>query len=71
MNRDEQVEIKVIINSGIVIGVLSNGDPRVEIVDIDPDYEDFDELKKYAESLYDRPDLSEKEFTVKQFDTEG
>lgn len=63
-------EVKVIINSGIVTGVLSDGSPNVEIVDINPDYEDYDSLKEYEESLYKCPDLKERDFTVAHFDME-
>lgn len=64
---DKRDEVKVIIKSGIVTGVLSDGDPQVEIVDIDPDYEDCDALEQYEETLYERQDLEEKEFTTAHF----
>lgn len=64
---DEGEEVKVIIKSGIVTEVLSNGNPQVEIVDIDPDYDDYEPLERYEDSLYKRPDLEEKDFTVARF----
>ena len=68
---DKRDEVKVIIKSGIVAGVLSDGDPQVEIVDIDPDYEDCDARGHYEETLYERPELEEKEFTTAYVGGEG
>lgn len=56
------MKLKVIIRDGIVESVLTD-DPKipveVQIVDIDDDYEDFEELRKYAEELYDDPAYEE------------
>ena len=43
------VKVKVISGEGIATDVLANGDVEVEIVDIDPDYEDCDALRCYEE----------------------
>ena len=67
---DKGGEVKVIIKSGIVSSVLSDGNPNVEIVDIDSDYEDYDALSQYEKTLYERQDLAEKEFTVAHFTEE-
>ena len=46
MNR-HSVKVKVIIEEGIAAGVLADGDVEVEIIDIDPDYRDYEALRKY------------------------
>ena len=65
------MKIKVIIEEGIVSGVLANGDAEVEIVDIDPDYEDYEALRKYEEEIRNDPALQEREFTVARFGDGG
>ena len=62
------VKVKVIIEEGIATGVLADGDVEVEIVDIDPDYEDCDALRGYEEGLRNDPVLKEREFTVAHFE---
>lgn len=61
------VKVKVIIWEGIVIDVLADGDVDVEIIDVDPDYEDYEELKIYEEELHSDPALKEQDFTVAHF----
>lgn len=65
------MEIKVIIRDGIVENVLakdvSNGQPNVEIVSVDKDYEDHEQLKDYAEALYTDPAYQEYPFTSASF----
>lgn len=67
-----KVRVKVIINDGIAVGVLADGDVDVEIVDVDKDYEDYEALKEYEEKLYGDTTLKEREYTVAHFgDEEG
>ncbi len=63
--------VKVIINDGVTVGVLANGDVDVEIVDVDKDYEDVDALKQYEEKLFSNPSLKELDFTVAHFNEDG
>ena len=57
------VKVKVIIEEGIATGVLADGDVEVEIVDIDPDYEDCEALRSYEEGLRNAPALKERKFS--------
>ena len=41
------MRVKVIINDGVTVGVLADGDVEVEIIDDDRDYEDHEYLEKY------------------------
>ena len=63
------MEIKVIIENGIVVDVLKNQDTpvNVEIVDVDPDYEDYEALKDYRESLFKDQSLMGCDYTVAHF----
>lgn len=63
-----KIRVKVIINDGIAVGVLADGDVDVEIVDVDEDYEDYEALKEYEEELYGDPTLKEREYTVAHFE---
>lgn len=63
-----EIRVKVIINDGIAVGVLADGDVDVEIVDVDQDYEDYEALKKYVEELHGDPTLKEQEYTVAHFE---
>ena len=67
MNRNP-MKVKVIIEEGIATGVLANGDVEVEIIDIDPDYRDYEALRKYEEEVRDDPALRERAFTVAAFE---
>lgn len=67
MNR-YATKVKVIIEEGIATGVLADGDVEVEIVDIDPDYEDYKALKEYEEEIRGDPALKEREFAVAHFE---
>ena len=62
------VKVKVIIGEGIAVGVLADGDVEVEIIDIDPDYRDYEALRKYEEEIRGDPALKEREFTVAAFE---
>lgn len=66
-----KVRVKVIINDGVVTGVLADGDVDVEIIDIDKDYEDYEALKKYEDEVYENQMLKERPFTVAHFEEEG
>lgn len=68
VRQSTAVKVKVIIEEGIVTSVLADGSVEVEIVDIDPDYEDYEALKKYEEELHSDPDLKEREYTVAHFE---
>ena len=62
------VKVKVIIEEGIATSVLADGDVEVEIVDIDPDYEDCDALRNYEKELRNDPVLKERDYTVAHFE---
>ena len=62
------VKVKVIIEEGVATGVLADGDVEVEIVDIDPDYEDCDTLRHYEKELRNDPALKERDYTVAHFE---
>ena len=65
------VKVKVIIEEGIATGVLADGDVEVEIIDIDPDYGDYEALRKYEEEIRSDPALKAREFTVARFEDGG
>ena len=67
MNR-HPVKVKVIIEEGIPTGVLADGDVEVEIVDIDPDYGDYEALKKYEKEVRNDSALKDREFIVAAFE---
>lgn len=80
MNQNENtktpatsLEIKIIMNEGIVEAVLKNQDipVNVELIRIDPDYPDCKELEAYAEFL--RKDRRQMvcDFTTARFDEDG
>ena len=62
------VQVKVIIEEGVATGVLADGDVEVEIIDIDPDYEDCEALRRYEEKLRNDPILKEQDYTVAHFE---
>ncbi len=59
--------VKIIIDDGIISGVLSNGPVNVEIVDINRDYGDYEALRAYSHELYDDPKLKSIEYSVAHF----
>ena len=61
------VKVKIIIEEGIATGVLADGDVEIEIVDIDPDYEDYEALREYEKEIRGDPALKEREFAVAHF----
>lgn len=64
------MEIKIIINEGVVESVLKDQDipVRVEIIDINKDYEDYEELEDYRDTVYDDPTLMKCDYTVASFE---
>lgn len=62
------MKVKVIIRDGIVQSVLSTNPVEVEVVDIDKDYEDYENLSAYEQELYADCSLQEQEFTVAHFE---
>lgn len=64
-------KVKVVIWEGIVTDVLADGDVDVEIIDVDPDYEDYKELKIYEEEIHSDPTLKKQDFTVAHFGEEA
>lgn len=68
------MEIKVMMNRGIVESVLRSKDcPAgldIEIVHVDPDYRDYEQLQDYSAELYADPNLAEVNFTTAHFDVE-
>ena len=62
------MKVKIIIEEGIAVGVLADGDVEVEIIDIDPDYEDYEALQSYEKEVRNDPSLREREFTVAHFE---
>ena len=63
-----KTRVKVIINDGIVTGVLSDGDVDVEIIDIDKDYGDYESIREYEDEVYSDRSLKETDYTVAHFD---
>ena len=65
------MDIKVIIRDGIVESVLakdvSDKQPNIEIVSVDDDYEDYEQLRDYAETVYTDPTSQEYPFTCASF----
>ena len=61
-------EIKVIIHSGIIEAVLmkegEDSCPGVEIIDIDPDYDDYYEALNYSQELYRDSSYKEIPFSI-------
>ena len=67
----EPIKIKVIVESGLVQYVLINGDSSLvdlEVVDVDSDYEDYEELIKYRDGLLDNLAYESLDFNVANFE---
>lgn len=62
------MNIKVIIQDGIVTEVLADGAADVEVIDIDRDYEDYEALIQYAEKVRQNPMLVSQAYTVAGFE---
>lgn len=64
---ERSTKVKVIIHDGVVMEVLADGPVDVEIVDVDVDYEDYNELSDYEQELYKDKSLKPSDFTVAHF----
>ena len=68
------MEIKVMINRGVVEAVLRSkdcpADLDVEIVSVDPDYPDYDKLQNYSDELYTDSNFASADYTCARFDME-
>lgn len=62
------MNIKVVIQDGIVTEVLADGTADVEVIDIDRDYEDYEALIQYAEKVRENPMLVSQAYTVAGFE---
>ena len=65
------MRVKVIINDGVTVAVLADGDVEVEIIDDDRDYEDHEYLEKYEAEVRSDPTLKEVDYTVAHFGEDG
>lgn len=67
-----ELEIKVIINEGVVEAVLKNQDipVRLEVIDINTDYSDYEALEDYRNEVYDDPAFKDCDYTVANFEEE-
>lgn len=66
---EQTLDIKIVIDRGVVHAALKNQSlaVNVEIVDVDPDYEDYEALDAYRSQLYKDPSYSDCPFTVVRF----
>lgn len=60
--------VKVIIEDGVPQEVLADAPVDLEVVDIDKDYEDYDQLKNYRNRLYEDKNLKSCDFKVANFE---
>lgn len=68
-HSDQPLDIKIVIDEGVVHAALVNQPlpVNVEIIDVDPDYEDYKALDAYRNQLYQDPSYSDCSFTVARF----
>mgnify|MGYP000005070722 CR=1 FL=1 len=59
--------VKVIIEDGVPADVLTDAPAKVEIVDIDKDYEDREQLRAYRDQLYADKNLKSCDYTTADF----
>lgn len=66
------LNLKVILDNGIVEGVLKDKDApvQVEVLDIDEDYEDYAKLDAYRKEIYSDKSFIPCDYTVARFDEE-
>lgn len=65
-----ETKIKIIVRDGIVEAVLSDCvlmQTNAEVIDIEKDFEDYNELKNYAEEISDNPEYKEIPVTYANF----
>lgn len=67
--EQKPLQIKVVIEHGLVDAVLKDQDVpvKVEVVDLDRDYEDYDRLSDYRASLYADDSLKPCDYSVADF----
>jgi len=70
--QKDPLQIKVVIDSGIVDDVLINREEavEVEILDIDNNYEDYKQLDEYRHQIYSDPSLRTCPYSVARFEPE-
>lgn len=70
--KTNPLQVKVIMDSGLVEGVLKDQDTpiEVEVVAVDKDYEDYDQLQAYRDSLYENNSFRKCDFSVANFEDE-
>lgn len=66
------LQLKVIINEGIAEAVLVNQNIpiSVEIIDVNKDYDDYEALEVYRDSVYQDTNFKECDYTVAHFDND-
>lgn len=71
-NKEQGLNIKVIISDGIVEGVLKDSDApvQVEVVDVDRNYENYEALEEYREELYKDRSLVPCDYVVASLEEE-
>ena len=65
-----ETKIKIIVRDGIVESVLSDCilmHTNVEVIDIEKDFQDYEELKDYAEEIYNNDEYKEIPVTYANF----
>ncbi len=72
LHNQTPIDVKVIIDNGVVECTLQNSTypVNVEIIDIDKDYEDYAELDAYRTKLYKDASYTECEYTTANFEKE-
>lgn len=66
----QDLQVKVIINDGIVEAVLKDQDTpvRVEVIDVNKDYADCEALEEYRDEIYHDPSFKDCDYTVANFE---
>ena len=66
------LQVKVILNEGIVEGVLKDQETpvEVEVVDVNKDYDDYEQLRDYRAALYEDKSFRSCDYTTANFETE-
>lgn len=62
--------VKVVVNDGLISGILTSEPVDVEVVYIDRDYKDYDKLKEREAAFYRDPSLKETNYETIRFDGE-
>lgn len=62
--------VKVVVNDGLISGILASEPVDVEVVYIDRDYKDYDKLKEREAAFYRDPSLKETNYETIRFDGE-